>query len=73
MKLKDVVEHFYNGNDVIISARYEGEEERYLFRNGIQFTKKEEQLYRKSNNTLPIIDIKEQKRIASRKCIRCGS
>ena len=59
MKLKDVVEHFYNGSDEIISARYEGKEERYLFYNGVQFTKEEEAFYRKVNYPLPVIDIYE--------------
>jgi hypothetical protein len=57
MILKDVKEHFYNGSDRIISARYEGKRERYLFFNGVQFTEKEEAFYRKANNPLPIIDI----------------
>ena len=59
MILKDVIEHFYNGSDEIISARYEGEEERYLFFNGVQFTKEEEAFYRKVNYPLPVIDIYE--------------
>ena len=70
MKLKDVIEHFYNGSDEIISARYEGKEERHLVYNGIQFTTEQEALYRKVNYPLPIIDI-DSIRNSSRQFCTC--
>mgnify|MGYP000082190458 CR=1 FL=1 len=73
MILKDVIEHFYNGSDKIISARYEGEEERYLFFNGVQFTKEEEAFYRKVNYPLPIIDTYELIRKNLAPCPSCGA
>ncbi len=71
MILKDVIEHFYNGSDEIISARYEGEEERYLFFNGVQFTKEEEAFYRKVNYPLPVIDIYEIRMTSMLNKCRC--
>ena len=61
MKIKDVIEYFYNGFDRVISARYEGEEETFLFYtiHGYEFgrfftgyeqmTEEQENLYRKHN------------------------
>ena len=57
-------EHFYNGFDHIVSARYEGEEETFLFYtiHGYEFgrfftgyeqmTEEQENLYRKHNSLL---------------------
>ena len=73
MILKDVKEHFYNGSDRIISARYEGKRERYLFFNGVQFTEKEEAFYRKANNPVPIINVSELIKNNSRPCTSCGA
>ena len=62
MILKDVKGHFYNGFDIIISARYDGKEERHFFykEHGYelgdwlywyeQMTPKQENLYRKHNS-----------------------
>jgi hypothetical protein len=58
MKLIDYQNHFYNGNDLIYSARQEGKEERILFRNGIQFTEKQAKLYKRINNPLPKCSIR---------------
>jgi len=71
MILKDVKEHFYNGSDRIISARYEGEEERYLFFNGMQFTEEDEAFYRKVNEPLPVIDTYEIRMNSRRNRCRC--
>ena len=72
MKLKDVKAHFFNGCDVIVSGRYEGEEERYLFKNGFQLTEEHETLYRKNNSDpLPVIDIHEQTK--AKQCPGCGT
>ena len=62
MILKDVKGHFHNGFDSIISARYDGKEERHFFykKHGNQLgqllykyeqmTPKQENLYRKHNS-----------------------
>ena len=66
--MKDTIiitkEHFYNGFDHIASARYEGEEETFLFytihsyefgtflTGYVQMTTEQENLYRKHNSLL---------------------
>jgi len=71
MILKDIIEHFYNGSHEIFSARYEGKGKRYLFKDGVQFTKEEEALYRKVNDPLPVIDIYERQINSMKNKCRC--
>jgi hypothetical protein len=54
-QIVDVIVHFNNGNEKICSARYEGEEERFLYNTMYgKFTNEQEKSYRKFNNPLPI-------------------
>ena len=60
----DIHSHFWNGFENIISARYKGEEKRFLFYKEhkyefrtlfswyVQMTEKQENLYRKHNSLL---------------------
>ena len=64
MKVKDVIEYFYNGFDRVISGRYEGKEKRHFFYKEHryelgevlywyeQMTPKQENLYKKHNSLL---------------------
>jgi len=50
--LKDIISHFYNGSEGIISGRYTGSEERLFFRHGwefVEFTPEQAEHYKKSN------------------------
>jgi len=41
--LKDIISHFYNGSEEIISGRYTGSKERLFFRHGWKFVEFKEE------------------------------